>query len=365
MEPGTSHDALVVRSFAEGEAGARAELLAALLPYLRELLARYLRPAVPGANPEDLIPEVAAQVWGRNLNTPPRTLGEFRSYLSRVAWQCVQDFLRKQRVRRVQEAGKAEFPYEQLLAFSRGQLNRAASDEIQRRVETDPRWRAHYESVRFLDLERLAARQDAKELEGFVAPKDAPFCRSVAQSAGAVLRDLLREGAQRPASQGSEGLREHALRCVYCRRMLRLQQADLARDANGLPPGEKLLREWLLEDAYREALDRVTGQLLGRGKRRIPLFRPRSNRAAAWGPDVPLHFLNAEEGCEVWIYQAGVEGQSTVQVVRAPGKPLGLAVGGRQLDLKQPFDPHGFAAVLTQEIRPLAEQDAHPDLLIE
>src|SRR4051794_24883432 len=82
------------------------------------------------------------------------------------------------------------FPYEQPLAFYRGQLAPPEYEEVQRQLEASPRWRAHYESVRFLDRERLAARQDRLDLAKFSVTQATPCCRAVASTGGSVLRHL-------------------------------------------------------------------------------------------------------------------------------------------------------------------------------
>lgn len=123
--------------------------------------------------------------------------------------------------------------FSDLLAFRNGELDdpkrRAEIGEL---VEKNPRWKAHYESIKFLDLERAAAAQDMKDIEGLVEqwksgkaqPSD--FCRSVAET------------------NGDQEWTKHLNECVYCRRMRRISQARVQEEVLGEP----LLRDRLLSD---------------------------------------------------------------------------------------------------------------------
>src|SRR5262245_35894875 len=117
----------------------------------------------------------------------------------------------------------SKFPYELLLAFHRGEIvDRKEQAQIHDLMEREPRWRAHYESVRYLDLERAAARQDAEDLKRF--QEATPFCRAVAQTQGQVFAD----------AGTAEDWAEHIDGCVYCRRMWRRWHARTSA-AQGLP----------------------------------------------------------------------------------------------------------------------------------
>jgi hypothetical protein len=152
-----------------------------------------------------------------------------------------------------------EFPFLELLAFVRGDISDPREyARIADLVQGDRRWRAHWESVRSLDLERAAAVQDARDLRTFDEPTE--FCRAVAASGGAVLLPLLR-GQDRAGEWRRRQWDRHLRRCVYCRRMRRQVRARLECEENGLPGGEPLLREWLLEPLYAEALNAVTRRL--------------------------------------------------------------------------------------------------------
>src|SRR5262249_9646308 len=154
------------------------------------------------------------------------------------------------------------FPYERLLAFSRGQLPDAADQaDVERRLATDRRWRAHWDSIRQLDLERAAARQDARDLEQFAPGQTTPFCRAVAASRGEIFLPLIRRQQELAGEWDRKQWAAHVDRSVYCRRMRRRMPARVLREDNGLPEGEALLRDWLLEPSYRDALDRVTRAL--------------------------------------------------------------------------------------------------------
>jgi hypothetical protein len=148
------------------------------------------------------------------------------------------------------------FPYELLLRFANDELDAAARAGVQRQLATDPRWRAHHESVRHLKLERLAARRDARALAGFNEDKATPFCLEVARTGGDALLPLVQRGGEaRP------DLQQHVEGCVFCGRMSRLAQARVLAEAHRLPPGEKLLRDWLLEPTYGPALEQVLARL--------------------------------------------------------------------------------------------------------
>jgi hypothetical protein len=109
-------------------------------------------------------------------------------------------------------AAGTDFPYEQLLAFLRGDL--ADPGEYARIAEllrTERRWWAHHESARHLDLERDAAVQDARDLAAFSRPTD--LCRAVAHSGGAVLLPLLR-GQDQAGAWGRRRWERHLRDCV-------------------------------------------------------------------------------------------------------------------------------------------------------
>jgi hypothetical protein len=165
--------------------------------------------------------------------------------------------------KRVSENGSlTPFPYARLLAYRRGELHDPLERAvIEEKLVDDPRWRAHWESVRRIDLERIAASQDARDLEAFSTPTD--FCRAVAQSGGEVLRDLVRKRGDEAGGWSWQQWSEHIDGCVYCRRMRRRMTAKVQAEESGLPEGEILLREWLLEPEYLAQINAVTGSLLG------------------------------------------------------------------------------------------------------
>src|SRR5688572_5366449 len=87
-------------------------------------------------------------------------------WLCHVAWWEVSPM---SRVRfPAEERALVPFPYETLLAYRRGEI----ADEVERarieeRLGTDPRWQAHWQSVRRLELDTAAAVRDADELNRF------------------------------------------------------------------------------------------------------------------------------------------------------------------------------------------------------
>ena len=162
---------------------------------------------------------------------------------------------------------QSTFPYEELLLYYRRELRdpRRCAD-AKNLVETDPRWKAHFESVEFLDLERAAAIQDGKDLQellekwGSGEQEPSYFCLAVAETKGAVFDPLIRGETDRDREIAETGERwtEHVDRCVYCRRMRRLAHARCQRESCKPRIEEPLLRDWLLKDHYSSVLGEVT-----------------------------------------------------------------------------------------------------------
>ena len=65
----------------------------------------------------------------------------------------------------------AAFPYQLLADFAGGELTAAAADDVRRRLDRDPRWRAHFDSLAHLDAEREVAREDGRALKRFDAAR--------------------------------------------------------------------------------------------------------------------------------------------------------------------------------------------------
>jgi hypothetical protein len=166
-------------------------------------------------------------------------------------------------LKRAFPAGTEEpFPYETLLGFLRGELDAPGVERVRTRLATDPRWRAHHDSTRHLNLERVAARQDGRDLHKFSRAQATAFCREVARTDGEVLLPLIRKEKEEAAGRARREWDRHIDRCVYCRRMRRLMQARVIREAHGIPADEPLLRDWLLGRHYREPLARLTRRLI-------------------------------------------------------------------------------------------------------
>jgi hypothetical protein len=183
------------------------------------------------------------------------------------------------------------FPYQQLLEYFQGRLNdpKLCAD-FERNLNSDPRWKAHWESVRHIDMERAAAVQDADDLRRFLAHVSArpaaaapriaiktprvtaatppsgpgvidPFCKAVAISDGMILVPVVeRRAATREGDW--KAWQRHVDECVYCRRMQRSVIALRERQRLDLPG--PLLRDWLLRDLYAPLLDRVTNTIIKR-----------------------------------------------------------------------------------------------------
>jgi hypothetical protein len=154
------------------------------------------------------------------------------------------------------------FPYAQLLAFFRRQpLDPSEAARIEAAVKNLPRWRAHLDSVQFLDLEHAAAVQDGIDLQAFSVEAAAQLCLYAAVSAGRVFERV----ARAPHSIREETRTkwaQHTRDCVYCRRMRRLATARVDAEKAGLPQGEPLLREWLLESCYAGPLQERTEEII-------------------------------------------------------------------------------------------------------
>jgi hypothetical protein len=155
-----------------------------------------------------------------------------------------------------------------LLAYHRRQLRDPVEvAEVEAELSASPRWRAHLESVRFLDLERAAAIQDGADLQAFRVEAAGQLCVYAAVSAG----ELFARAARTPAAVREETRREwarHTQACVYCRRMRRRAVARVEAERAGLPEGEALLREWLLERSYAAALQERTEEIVKASRRR-------------------------------------------------------------------------------------------------
>jgi hypothetical protein len=144
-----------------------------------------------------------------------------------------------------------------LLAYQEGELtdDDPLHREVQRLTRENPRWKAHLRSIELIDLERLAARQDAKDLAAFATEGkiDPEFCGLVERQQRN-LNVVFGEHGHARDSQGNTKppWAAHLRTCVFCRRMRR--QFHAQRERALLPAGEPLLREWLLEPLYAEAL---------------------------------------------------------------------------------------------------------------
>jgi hypothetical protein len=91
-----------------------------------------------------------------------------------------------------------------LLALANGKLDdpeRRA--KIQQLIDGDPRWKAHYDSIKFLDLEKAAAEHDENDLRELLESwrsgdaKPTSFCCKVAATDGGVFDSMIR-GQSKP-----------------------------------------------------------------------------------------------------------------------------------------------------------------------
>jgi len=149
---------------------------------------------------------------------------------------------------------QATFLYQQLLAYHRGELaDPQQSVAVEERIRSDRRWQAHWESIRYIDLDRAAALQDSADLQRFSSDHVTGYCRFAAQSSGQVF-DALMQGADSANGHSRKEWSKHVDGCVFCRRMRRKVLAQHQHCEQGLPVGEPLLRDWLLAPIYSQAL---------------------------------------------------------------------------------------------------------------
>ena len=198
------------------------------------------------------------------------------------------------------------FPYALLLAYHRRRLRDSlAVAQIEAELNASPRWRAHLESIQFLDLERAAAGQDALDLQAFPIEAARQLCLYAAVSDGELFARAARTpNTLRPATR--QEWAKHTKTCVYCRRMRRRAIARVEAERAELPGGEVLLREWLLEGSYADALSERTVEIVKafRGKsvqqivERLP---PEQQELIVENKvkKVPLEDLARKRGCPV------------------------------------------------------------------
>lgn len=152
------------------------------------------------------------------------------------------------------------FPYEQLLAFYRGRMeDPAEAAVVERRILDDARWRAHFESVEHLDLERASVLADARRLRTFLEGPVSELTAMIAKTDGEVLSDLFDDA--RPESIAGRARAEwleYLAECPYGRRMRRRAYSARRRREANVPDGEKLLGDWLLDHYYADDLERIT-----------------------------------------------------------------------------------------------------------
>jgi hypothetical protein len=151
--------------------------------------------------------------------------------------------------------------YLQILAYYRGELSDPRDClAVEDQLRSNPRWQAHVESIRYLDLERAAAIQDCADLARYTTDQATPFCRAVAETRGGIFDAMIHETETANKDQ-RRAWTQHADQCVYCRRMRRLAHARQQQREAGLPVQELLLRDWLLQPCYLQALRDATRRL--------------------------------------------------------------------------------------------------------
>lgn len=154
------------------------------------------------------------------------------------------------------------FSYEKLLAFYRGEVSDPQTRATMEELINTPRGKAHWNSIRFLPLEQAAAIHDGKALRLFLETVPTDFCIAVFETRGKLFlrhapgKKRLKEDKWRQSEWN-----RHVDECVYCRRMMRQVYAAEERRAlqleNHLPKKELLLRDWLLQPYYINALKKA------------------------------------------------------------------------------------------------------------
>jgi hypothetical protein len=225
---------------------------------------------------------------------------------------------------RERDSGKG-FPYEMLLAYLRHEVSESTRAWIEEQLQTRPLWKTHLESIRFLDLEREAAIQDAKDLRELVRRRAfTPFCRYVARHGHSAFAALQKGTAGDDVGSAAEWA-AHVKGCPYCRRMRRVCRARAEAEKKNL--GGLLLRDWLLCRYYARALAGATRALLQRtphilllektpaGFRGIRIGPATANLTSSGGTPLPLL---------AWVVTAGEfrSGGAVAVRGRAPTEPV-------------------------------------------
>jgi hypothetical protein len=151
---------------------------------------------------------------------------------------------------------------ERLLSLLRGDVRDPVERaRLEQWIESDEAAKLHWQSLRYFDAERDAARHDARALEKFNANEAGDAAKLIACSDGEVFEPLWRSERQafvRSRDQWAETCRN----CVYCRRMRRAAYGRFESRAPVLN-GEPLLREQLLALYYERILAEKTRLLVG------------------------------------------------------------------------------------------------------
>lgn len=162
--------------------------------------------------------------------------------------------------------------YQLLLAYARRALPATDRQVVQTYLD-HPRWQAHAASIRFLDLDRVAAEYDAKQIRAMAEEVEgqrgktstmSPYCRQVAAKDGQALAGPL-----------SADWQEHLETCAFCRRWRR---EYLARQ-EAAKLNEVLLRDALLRDSYLKDLQHLTQLLRNANAIRLVLCREANQTA--------------------------------------------------------------------------------------
>ena len=151
--------------------------------------------------------------------------------------------------------------FDLLLAYRDGALSVAEQVMVEERLSSDPRWQLHFDSLQYLDLERAVAVYDAEQLAAFDPKTASECCRTLVALEAASISEDERNRLQGDFVSHAELWSEQIMDCVLCRRIHRRTIARQQAIADGLPEGEPLLREWLLEDYYLENLNQKIQQV--------------------------------------------------------------------------------------------------------
>lgn len=154
--------------------------------------------------------------------------------------------------------------FDQLLAYHDDELSFSERMQVEALLDSDPRYGIHLDSLNYLDLEREVAIQDGEDLRSFDATGAGRCCQVLAKLEDDSLSADQRQTLEQEFQENADAWAEEILNCPLCRRLRRRKLARQVAETR-LPEGEPLLREWLLEEYYLDALESKVRQVAAGG----------------------------------------------------------------------------------------------------